>query len=167
MGPAGRDTILLLIDHQVGPLWEFDCAPTRRRVVELASGAQRTGLPVVVTTIEPEEHGPLIPELAGICVDEPFVLRTRSNAWDDRELRRMIAAFGRPRIIVAGGDTERSVVPCALAARRDGFQVEVVIDACGPCPSRALVHLLDARVGISTTRQTIADLATAGRLVAV
>ena len=163
----GRDTILLLIDHQVGPLWEFDCAPTRRRVAELASGARRAGVPLIVTTIAPEEHGPLIPELAAICVDEPFILRARTNAWDDRDVRRIAAASGRPRIIVAGGATERSVIPCALAARRDGFQVDVVVDACGPSTSRAVVQLLDGGVGVSTTRRIVAELLTAGRLLAV
>jgi len=164
---AGRDTILLLIDHQVGPLWEFDCAPTRRRVVELARGAQCAGLPTIVTTIAPEAHGPLIPELATTCLAEPFVLRSRSNAWDDREVRHTVAALGRPRLVVAGGDVERSVIPCALAARRDGFQVDVVLDACGPSTSRAVARVLDGGAAVTTTRRVIAELSIAERLVAV
>lgn len=164
---ARRDTILLLIDHQVGPLWDFDCSATRRRVAELARGAQRAGLPLIVTTIAPEEHGPLIPELSTICVDEPFVLRTRPNAWDDRDIRRIIGATGRQRVIIAGADIERSVIRCALAARRDGFNVDVVIDACGPCTSRAVAELFDGGVGVSTTRRVVAELETAGRLLAV
>ena len=42
---------LLLIDQQVGPLWELELAPQRRRVTALARVAERLGVPTIVTAI--------------------------------------------------------------------------------------------------------------------
>jgi len=42
---------VLLIDHQIGPLWELEFAETRRRAVELAGGAKRLAVPTVITAI--------------------------------------------------------------------------------------------------------------------
>src|SRR5690349_18575813 len=67
---------LLLIDHQVGPLWELNFAETRRTVARLAVASHRMHVPIVITAIGPEVWGAVIPELTAAVGDAPHIVRT-------------------------------------------------------------------------------------------
>lgn len=163
-----RDAVILLVDHQVGPLWELEHVTTRRRVVELTRAATRAGIPIVITASGLDEHGPVIPELVDACGDAPIMSREDYTPWNDREVRRAIVTSGAQTLIIAGSDTDASVVPCALSAIRDGYDVHVALDACGPSTSRAVVQLLDAGVSVLTTPRIVTEFRTdSARLVAV
>src|SRR6266516_743898 len=54
---------VLLIDHQIGTLWELEFAKQRRSVVELAADARRLRLTTIITAIGIESLGPIIPKL--------------------------------------------------------------------------------------------------------
>jgi len=56
-------TVVLLLDHQVGPLWEPDAAGLRRNVSCLAAHASALDIPTIVSTMSCDEWGPIISEL--------------------------------------------------------------------------------------------------------
>ena len=153
-----NNSVLILVDVQIGPLWELEFATSRRRVAELAGVARRLDLPVVATTITPESWGPIIPELAELVADESVVVRGAVNAWDEREVRRAIDSTDRTKLIIAGSVLDGAVADCALAADRAGYDVYVPIDASGQSSHAGVVRLCRGGAIITTTALVIRDL---------
>ena len=120
---------VLLIDHQIGPLWELEFAEARRRVVELAATARRLRLPTIVTAIGIDTLGPVIPELTTAFEEAPHIARTAVNAWDDERIREAIESTGRKKLIVAGSAADVGVALCAKSAIAAAYDVYVPIDA--------------------------------------
>jgi nicotinamidase-related amidase len=149
---------LLLIDHQVGPLWELELAAPRRRVTALARAAEQLGIPTIVTAIAPEAWGPIIPELAAVCPESLVIVRTVVNAWDDARVRCAVESTGRATLIIAGSTTEVGVTPCAVAAVRDGYAVFAPVDASGQSSNRALVRLAQGGVIVTTVELLVSEL---------
>src|SRR5947207_14721631 len=89
---------VLLIDHQIGPLWELEFAEPRRRVVELAVAARRLRLPTIITAIGIESLGPIIPELTSAFEEAPHIVRSAVNAWDDPRVRGAVEETGRKKL---------------------------------------------------------------------
>jgi nicotinamidase-related amidase len=149
---------LLLIDHQVGPLWELELAAPRRRVTALARVAERLGIPTIVTAIAPESWGPIIPELTAVYPESSVIVRAAVNAWDDARVRSAVESTGRTTLIIAGSTTEVGVAPCAVAAVRDGYAVFAPVDASGQCSNRALVRLSQGGVIVTTVELVVREL---------
>lgn len=120
---------VLLIDHQIGPLWELDFAEVRRRVVELASTAGRLRMPTVITAIGIDRLGPVIPELTDALEDAPHLVRSVVNPWDDPRIRGTIQRMGREKLIIAGSAADVGVALCARSAIDAGYQVYAPLDA--------------------------------------
>jgi nicotinamidase-related amidase len=120
---------VLLIDHQIGPLWELEFAESRRRVVQLAATARRLRLPTIITAIGIDTLGPVIPELTAAFDEAPHLARNRVNAWEDPRIREAIEQTGRKKLIVAGSAADVSVALCARSAIEAGFDVYVPMDA--------------------------------------
>ena len=106
-----EDTIMLLIDHQVGTL-NFAVSRPKEMIVNrakaLAMIARDLHIPVVLTSSQ-EDHmqGRLIPELEEILPAEyeARIKRTGvTNAWDDENYKKAVieAAKGRKNVIMAG-----------------------------------------------------------------
>lgn len=154
-----KNALLLLIDHQIGPLWELEFASTRRRVVDLARFARELRVPTVVTAVAPETWGPIIPELQHVVGDESVIVRQMVNAWEEPRIRDAIEASGRRKLVLAGGIADVAVAVCALAAVGAGYEVYSPIDASGQCSHRALVRLSRAGVIVTTTSLVVNELA--------
>jgi nicotinamidase-related amidase len=145
------NAVLLLIDHQVGPLWELEFTATRRRVVELATVARQLAVPTIVSAIAPDGWGPVIPELGPAIGGDRVIVRRRVNAWDEARVRRAVESTGRKKLVLAGSVVEVAVVMCALGAAGAGYEVYAPIDASGQSSHRALVRLARAGVIVTTT----------------
>lgn len=140
---------LLLVDHQIGPLWELEFAETRRRVVELAGAARRFHLPTIISAIGIENLGPIIPELTAAVEEAPHIVRSVVNAWDDHRVRSAIEETGRKKLIVAGSAANVGVALCAKSAADAGYDVYAPIDASAQF-SHATSSWL-SRVGVIVT----------------
>jgi nicotinamidase-related amidase len=145
------NAVLLLIDHQVGPLWELEFTTTRRRVVDLATVARQLGVPTIVSTIAPDSWGPVIPELGAAIGGDRVIVRRMVNAWDEPRVRRAVELTGRTKLLIAGSVVDVAVVMCALGAAGAGYEVYAPIDASGQASHRALVRLARAGVIVTTT----------------
>jgi Isochorismatase family len=154
-----NNSALLLIDHQIGPLWELEFADTRRAVVELASFATRARLPTIVTAIDPESWGPIIPEVSEALEEAPHLVRTTINAWDDPIVREAIDCLGRTKLVIAGGAGAVGLALCALSARRAEYDVYAPIDASAEFTHELVTRLSRDGVIVTTTKLVITELA--------
>ncbi|MCU0889763.1 MAG: isochorismatase family protein [Rubritepida sp.] len=134
------DAAMVLIDHQVGTNTWASTTPLallQRNVIILAKFAAGTGMPVVLTSSQETNvnvQGPLMPELAE-ALPEAFAARIRRqgvvNAWDDADFANAVRAIGRKNLVMAGVTTDVCMVGPAISAVEEGFDVQVVCDACG------------------------------------
>lgn len=134
------DTVMLLIDHQVGTLNFTANRPPEMiisRTRALAKLAKALGIPVVLTSSQ-EDHaqGPLIDDLKEILPEE-FENRVKragiTNAWDDDNYKQAVlkAADGRKNVIMAGLTNDVCIVWPSISMQEEGFDIQVVIDAGG------------------------------------
>ena len=134
------DTAVILIDHQVGTNTWASTTPLpllQRNVIILAKFAKGTGMPVVLTSSQETNlnlQGPLMPELQEI-LPEAFAARVKRqgvvNAWDDPAFAAACRNTGRKNFVMAGVTTDICMVAPAISALEEGFNVQVVCDACG------------------------------------
>jgi nicotinamidase-related amidase len=156
------DTAVILIDHQVGTnTWATSTplALLQRNVVILARFAAGVGLPVVLTSSQEtnvDAQGPLMPQLREV-LPEAFAARIRRtgivNAWDDPAFADACRRTGRKNFVMAGVTTDVCMVGPAISAVAEGFDVQVVADACGSS-SRIAEDMSHRRMALGGVRLT-------------
>ncbi|BDU21479.1 isochorismatase family protein [Dyella sp. GSA-30] len=130
-----NDTVLLLVDHQIGLLTgirDMPVADLKHNVVALAKAARAMGVPVIVTATMPDGMwGPTIPELTDALPGVTVISRTSINAWDDPNVVAAIKKTGRKQLLIAGTSLEVCATLPALSAKAEGYDTRVVLDASG------------------------------------
>lgn len=157
------NALLLLIDHQIGPLWELEFGEPRRRVVDLARFASGFGIPIVITAIGVESLGPIIPELTSVADDAPHIVRDVVNAWEDCAVRGAVTSTSRDKLIVAGSAADIGVALCARAAARDGYAVYAPLDASSQFSHPTSAALSRDGVIITTTALVTKEISSSSR----
>ena len=166
-----QDTAVILIDHQVGTnTWAATTplALLQRNVIVLAKFAKGTGMPVVLTSSQETNvsvQGPLMPELQDI-LPEAFAARIQRqgvvNAWDDEAFANACRATGKRNVVMAGVTTDICMVTPAISALQEGFNVQVVCDACGSsnpiAEEMAWRRMERAGVRLTSTGAVVAEL---------
>lgn len=152
-----ENTALVLVDHQVGTIgWAGELGSESEReqlkmwVRVMTKFAKSAGIPIVLTSsLETEQQGPLLPEFKTIAPEEyeKRVQRTGViNAWDDPAFVKAVKATGRKNLLMGGLTTDVCLVPPALSAKAEGFNVVALIDISAACTklgaenSRALME---------------------------
>lgn len=107
----------------------------KRNTLALAKTAKILNLPVILTSSQEENvQGELMPELKEI-LPEAFESRIKRagivNAWNDSNFKAAVEATGRKNLIMAGVTTDVCLVFPSISARREGYQVQAVMDASG------------------------------------
>lgn len=101
----------------------------------MAQLTKTLGLPVIfslVPSLDSQGHlSPVITELQDECPDAPQFLRSTASVLADQATRSAIETTGRNVIGICGAATEVVVLHSALDAKAAGYQVRVVLDACG------------------------------------
>lgn len=132
----------------------------RRAVSALAKLARLFEMPTIVTTAPTKEGVVRVtPEIAAALGELPRYMRTTTDAFLHAETRDAIAKTRRKTLLIAGVATEIIVQHSALSGAARGFDVQVVVDACGGLSPRteeaALRRLAQAGV-IMTSIPSIA-----------
>jgi nicotinamidase-related amidase len=131
-----------------------ELARLRQAVSALAKLAHLFDIPVVVTTAPAEEGTSRVtPEIGAALGDLPQYMRTTTDAFLQAATCDAIAKTGRRTVLVAGVATEIIVQHSALSGAARGFDVQVVVDACGGLSARtedAVLRRL-AQAGVVTT----------------
>lgn len=126
---------LVLIDYQ--PQMAFavrsiDGAELNNNATGLAKAAKVFDVPTVLTTVATSTFsGPMFQSLLDVFPDQRPIDRTTMNTWEDENAKTAVVATGRRRLIFAGLWTEVCIVMPAIQAIHEGFEVFVVVDACG------------------------------------
>jgi nicotinamidase-related amidase len=139
--PTPSNSILLLIDHQIGLLAGMrdttSLAELKSNVVGLARTAKALGLPVLISSSNAQwQNGDNLPEIKEIFADQPIYRRTGIiNCYEDPAFRKaledMVKATGRRHIIIAGVTIGTCCTLPTLSMLNDGYSVYPVVDACG------------------------------------
>ena len=165
------DTVMLLVDHQVGTL-NFCANRPHEMIVSrtraLARLAKALDIPVVLTSSQ-EDHaqGPLLQDLQDLLPEE-YANRVKragiTNAWDDDAYKAAVlkAANGKKNVIMAGLTNDVCIVWPSISMKDEGFDVQVVIDA-GGSPSQIADDIAQQtweKQGVRTTtiNQLISEL---------
>ena len=138
---------LVLVDHQVGTInWAGELDATGREQLKtwakaIARFAKGSGIPIVLTSsLETEAQGPLLPEFKEIMPAE-FEKRIKRtgviNAWEDPAFADAVRATGKKNLIMSGLTTDVCLVPPALSAKQEGFEVIAMFDSSGACTIQA------------------------------
>ena len=148
--------MILFADLQTGIIelsTTNDLGRLRSAVAALAKLARLFDLPVIITTAPAQGGAQLMPELAAAVGELPHHVRTTTDAFTHAATREAITGTGRKTLLIAGVATEIIVQHSALSGAAHGFDVQVVVDACGGLGARtedaALRRLTHA--GVVTT----------------
>ncbi len=162
---------MLLIDHQTGIMsWAKSIPPVElvRNTRALARVAKALAMPTVLTTSMEDRpgQGKLMKDLEEILPDE-YARRVKRlgvvDCLDDPNYAAAVKQTGRKNLIMAGVTNDVCIVFPARRAVREGYQVQVVVDA-GGSPTKladdiALRRMEKAGVQLTSTNQLIAELA--------
>ena len=162
-----RNAVVLFADLQAGILeLSATCEPARlrRAVGALAKLSQIFQIPAVVTTAPSDSGEPRVtPEIAASVGVLPSHTRTTTDAFMHPATREAIAQTKRKTLLIAGVATEVIVQHSALSAVAQGYDVQIVIDACGGLSQRtedaALRRLGQAGVVTTSTASIAGQLA--------
>ena len=130
------NSALLLVDYQ--PAMFKGIGSGDKNVVRMAAaGAARAagilGVPVILSTINPEQNGDLIAEIASLFPKQKPIARKipSFDAFEDARTRAAVMKAGRPKLVVSGLWTSMCFTFTALHALKDGLTVYGLMDATG------------------------------------
>ncbi|QBD76592.1 isochorismatase family protein [Ktedonosporobacter rubrisoli] len=131
-----ENSSIILIDYSVGfanLIGSTTVEHNVNSVTALAKVALTFNVPLIVTNgQDTDTPGPIYPALHHLIADHPVVRRGGNfNAFETPEFAAAVEATGRKKLIMAGLMTEGCLLLTALEGLRRGFDVYVVIDACG------------------------------------
>lgn len=139
--PTPDNTIVLLVDHQIGLLAGMrdttSLAELKSNIVGLARMTKALDLPVLITSSNAQwQNGDNLPEIKEIFADQPIYRRTGIiNCYEDPSFRtaleELVERTGRRHIVIAGVTIGTCCALPTLSMLNDGYQVYPVVDACG------------------------------------
>ena len=142
---------LIIIDQQ--PQMAFgvqsiDRQTLKNNVVALAKSAKAFNVPTTITTVETESFsGHTYPELLAVFPGHKILERTSMNSWDDQNVRDVLAANSRKKIVVSGLWTEVCNLMFSLCAMKEGgYEIYMVADASGATSADAQKYAMDRMV---------------------
>ena len=159
-----KDTIILFADLQSGIVELSRTNPVdrlKKGVLALARLAKLMGIPVVVSGVRGENGNPsnMIPQIAEGLGDLPTHHRTTCDSFLNEEIVSAINATGRKTLLISGVATELAVQLPALTASDEGYNVFVVLDACGGMSERTEQAALQRMARAGATMVSVMTLA--------
>jgi Isochorismatase family len=163
-----QDCVILFADLQAGIVELTRTNPLSRLktgVHGLARLAKIFEIPAVVSGIQGEDGSPakVLPEIAQALGPLPTHHRTTCDSFLNGEIVSAIKATGRKTLLISGVATELAVQLAALTASDQGYQVYIVLDACGGISERteqaALLRLTKAGANAVSVMTLAGELA--------
>ncbi len=126
---------LVLIDQQAGLAFgveSIDRQVLLNNTIALVQTARAFDLPIVISTSATKVYsGPLLPGIRELLPEHTIFDRRNMNVWEDDDVRGVIEATGRKKLLFSGLLTEACVTLPVLCAQAAGYETFVVADACG------------------------------------
>jgi nicotinamidase-related amidase len=152
-----EDTALVLVDHQVGTItWAGELTADERSQLTkwvrfIARFAKAANMPIVLTSsMETEAQGLLLPDLKELLPAEyeKRIKRTGViNAWEDPNFANAVRATGKKNLLMGGMTTDVCLVPPALSAKAEGFNVIALMD----------ISAAVTKIGAENSKRLLAD----------
>jgi nicotinamidase-related amidase len=109
-----------------------------RNGINLAKIARTFSISTVLTTIGQSSFGgPLFSKLQEILPNQEPIDRTTPSVFEDTRVLVTLEKIGRNKLAIAGLWTDFGVAPSIRQARQLGYEVFMVVDACGDVTLRA------------------------------
>jgi len=106
--------------------------------INLAKIAKTFSIPTLLTTIGQSSFGgPVVSGLQRIFPDHEPLDRTTLSVFEDTKVLAALEKIGRNKLVIAGLWTDFGVAASVRQARQLGYEVFVVVDACGDVTPRA------------------------------
>ena len=98
-----------------------------------AKAAAILGVPVVLSTINPQNNGNFLPEVANLFPGQQVYARAvpSFDAFEDENTRDAFKKTGRKKVVVSGLWTSMCFCYTTLHALKDGYEVYGLMDAAG------------------------------------
>lgn len=139
--PTPANSIVLLVDHQVGLLSGMRDSPSlgelKSNILGLARTAKALSIPTLITSSNAQwQNGDTLPEIKDLFPETPIYRRTGIvNCYEDPTFRaaleEVVKDTGRRHIIIAGTTMGTCCALPTMSMLQDGYQVYPVVDACG------------------------------------
>lgn len=135
---------IILMDYQ--PQFAQSISSADREIlihngINLAKIAKTFSIPTLLTTIGQSSFGgPMVSGLQKIFPDQEHLDRTTLSVFEDTRVLAALEKIGRNKLVVAGLWTDFGVAASVRQARQLGYEVFVVVDACGDVTPR--VHAI-------------------------
>ena len=130
-----ENSTVIFIDQQ--PQMIFGVASIDRQLlinntIGLAKSAKAFNVPTILTTVETHDFsGYMWPQLLSIFSHQTPIERTSMNAWEDSQFVEEVERAGRKKLVISALWTEVCLAFPAIQAMEAGYEVYVVVDACG------------------------------------
>lgn len=132
---------VILMDYQsryVSTIGSINSDILIHNAINLATIARTFNIPTLLTTIgESSVGGPVFSKLQEIFPDQMPIDRTTLSFFDDIRVLTAVEKIGRQKLVIAGLWTDFGVAPSIRQARQLGYEVFMVVDACGDVSLRA------------------------------
>ena len=161
-----KDHTLALIDFEsqmAFAVLSMDPVSLRNNAALISKAAHGFGVSTILTTVaEKSFSGPTFPDITDALPGVEAIDRTSMNSWEDANFVAQINAFGKKRVVLAGLWTSVCIVGPALTAIDQGFEVYVIVDACGDISTAAhesaMQRMIQAGVRPMTSLQYMLEL---------
>jgi nicotinamidase-related amidase len=160
--------VLVMIDHEsqmAFPVTSIPVESLRNNVALIAGGSKIFKVPTIVTTVaEKSFSGPVFPEVLEFYpqASSGFIDRTTMNAWEDVNAHKAITGKNKKKVVIAGLWTSVCIVGPVLSAIADGYEVYVIIDACGDVSREshemAIQRMMQKGAKMMTSTQYVLEL---------
>ena len=162
------DSLVMLVDHQTMTIDWVKSLPKATTIAScrvLSRMALQYSMPLVLTTTMEDYVGPTIPDIADLAPDA-FARRFKRggelSCWDAGDLRDGVQAMALPNIILAGLTTDICLFWAAVDAKKLGYNVMVVADACGTMSvlgdTLTYDRLREFGITVTVTNQVVTEL---------
>jgi nicotinamidase-related amidase len=163
-----NNSIIMLVDHQTGTLPWVKSIPTETVITScrvMTKMALSYDMPLVITTTVEDQVGPTIKDVSDLAPDafaKRFKRGGQLSCWDDANLRDAVSKMGRKKIVLAGLTTDICLFWAATDAKKLGYEVLVVADACGTTSTQGDLMTYDRLrahgVTITVINQAVTEL---------
>jgi len=138
---TANNCAVILMDYQPQlalAISSTDGGSLMSKAINIAKVATTFSIPTILTTVAATSFGgPLLPKLQEVSPGLKPIDRMTINPWDDSRVLTTIEKAGRNKLVVAGLWTNFGVSIFVLEALKAGYEVYIVVDACGDMSTEA------------------------------
>ncbi len=133
---SDKNSCVVRIDYQptmIRGVASSDKVIIKAVAVGAAKAASILGIPVVLSTINPQNNGTFFPEIAGLFPgQQPLARKVPGfDAFEDEAVLSAVKQTGRSRIVISGLWTSMCFAFTALHGLKEGWLIYGLMDAAG------------------------------------